>query len=306
VAKITFGVALDFGSRLRPLSAQLERQTRLAERAEAAGFELVAAGETSAPGSFHLPNAMIVLATLAQRTRLQLCSGIVLLPAWTAWKLALDAAELDQLSGGRLILGVGLGTRELQTRAGWPTDAIGETADEMLAAMRALWSGAREFSGTHVSVQAGLPLVLDGAGPPIWVGGSIRRSAIRAARFGNGWYAGVGFPLSRLAQQTARYRTALGDAATPGTVAVNRAALAAPTRAEVDDLAKRYLASALHNADEAALIGTPDEIVEQVERYAAAGATHILPRLSLDDMPVEVAAQTIDLFGEAVIPRFRS
>ena len=81
MAGLTFGVALDFGSTLRPLGQQLERQSLLLEPAERAGFEIVAAGESGAAGTFHLPNALLVLAALAQRTRLRLCTGIALLPA---------------------------------------------------------------------------------------------------------------------------------------------------------------------------------------------------------------------------------
>ncbi|HET6318887.1 MAG TPA: LLM class flavin-dependent oxidoreductase, partial [Chloroflexota bacterium] len=145
--RLTFGIALDFGSKLRPLRAQLERQSALLEPAERAGFAIVAAGETGSPGGFHLPNALLVLAALAQRTGLRLCTGIALLPAWPVRKLALDAAELDQLSGGRVILGVGLGSPLLRTQAGWPAEAIGETADESLEALRHLWSGAADYKG---------------------------------------------------------------------------------------------------------------------------------------------------------------
>ena len=80
--RLTFGIALDFGSKLRPLRAQLERQSALLEAAEAAGFDMVAAGESASPGAFHLPNALLVLAALAQRTHLRLVTGICLLPAW--------------------------------------------------------------------------------------------------------------------------------------------------------------------------------------------------------------------------------
>src|SRR5919199_5850512 len=157
--RLTFGIALDFGSKLRPLQAQLERQTALLEAAEAAGFEIVAAGEGASPGAFHLPNPLLVLATLAQRTSLRLCTGIALLPAWPVSRLALDAAELDQLSGGRLILGVGLGSPALQSRGGWPADAIGEAADETLEALRRLWSGVSHYAGKHVTVSGALPVL---------------------------------------------------------------------------------------------------------------------------------------------------
>ena len=311
--RLTFGVALDFGSQLRPLSGQLERQSALLEAAEAAGFEIVAAGETASPNSFHLPNALLVLAALAQRTRMRLCSGIALLPAWPMWRLALDAAEVDQLSGGRLILGVGLGSRSLQLRAGWPSEAVGETADETLEALRALWSGADAYSGAHVQAAGALPLrPLRGEDLPIWVGGAIRRSALRAARLGQGWYAGVNFRLSDLPRQTRTYRESGGAG---GSVAVNRVTLVSHSSGTVQERFEHYLAAALASygrsgesveqvLDEVALVGTPRQVCSQLERYAAAGVTHVFARLSLDDMPPDVARETIESMGREVIPRF--
>jgi alkanesulfonate monooxygenase SsuD/methylene tetrahydromethanopterin reductase-like flavin-dependent oxidoreductase (luciferase family) len=307
---LTFGLALDFGSKLRTLQAQLERQSALLEPAEAAGFEIVAAGESASAGSFHLPNALLVLTALTRRTGMRLCTGIALLPAWPLWRLALDAAELDQLSGGRFILGIGLGTPALRQRGGWPADAVGETVDESLQALRSLWSGSAEFEGEHVSVSGALPVLpVSGARLPIWVGGGIRRSAVRAARLGDGWYAGVTYSRAQLPAQAQAYRGAGGS----GAVAVNRVTLVSDAPAEV--LLERYLASTLtaysppgqsarQVADDVALVGTPAEVVAQLERYHTAGVTHVFCRLSMDDTPAEVARTTIDLMGREVIPRF--
>ena len=315
---LSFGVALDFGSRLRLLAEQLERQARLLRLAEEAGFELVAAGESSAAGGFHLPNALQVLAAISARTRLRLCTGITLLPAWDPWKLALDAAQLDQLSGGRFVLGVGIGTPALQARAGWPGEAIGQRVDEYLAALRALWSGQRAYHGRQLHIDAGLPILPTTADrPPIWVGGGVRRSAVRAARHGEGWYAGVTFRLSDLPTNIGWYRDALTTAGKPldtARVIVNRLALAGRTSAEVTELTQAYLGETLRayggsealqtTIDHMALVGTADQIVAQAERYRDVGVTHIFPRLSLDEIPVEVAQRTVEIFGREVIPRF--
>jgi alkanesulfonate monooxygenase SsuD/methylene tetrahydromethanopterin reductase-like flavin-dependent oxidoreductase (luciferase family) len=308
--RLTFGLALDFGSTRRTLQAQLERQAALLEDAEAAGFEIVAAGESASAGSFHLPNALLVLSALAQRTGMRLCTGIALLPAWPLWRLALDAAELDQLSGGRFTLGIGLGSPALRQRGGWPADAVGETVDESLQALRSLWSGAHEFTGKHVTLSGALPVLpVNGGRLPIWVGGGIRRSAVRGARLGDGWYAGVTYALEQLPAQAQAYRAAGGT----GAIVVNRVTLVSDAPADV--LIERYLSSTLtayapagksarQVADEVALVGTPAEVTEQLERYYTAGVTHVLCRLSMDDTPPEVAGTTIDLLGREVIPRF--
>jgi alkanesulfonate monooxygenase SsuD/methylene tetrahydromethanopterin reductase-like flavin-dependent oxidoreductase (luciferase family) len=154
---LTFGVALDFGSTLRALGAQLGRQAALLPLAEAAGFEAVAAGESSSAGAVHLSDALQVVAALSLRTRLRLRTGIALLPAWDPWKLALDAAQLDQLSGGRFVLGVGIGTAGLQARADWPADQTSQRIDEYLDALRARLPRRGWYAGVSLKLGAAAP-----------------------------------------------------------------------------------------------------------------------------------------------------
>jgi alkanesulfonate monooxygenase SsuD/methylene tetrahydromethanopterin reductase-like flavin-dependent oxidoreductase (luciferase family) len=311
MAGITFGVALDFGSQQRSLRAQLERQSALLHAAEAAGFEILAAGESSSGGSFHLPNALLALSAVTQLTTMRLCTGVALLPAWPVWKLAMDAAELDQLSDGRFILGVGLGSAALQARAGWPPQAVADIADETLHCLRHLWSGATRFEGNHVRVTDALPILPRHGAIPLWVGGAIRRSASRAARLGDGWYGGVNYSLSELPRQTETYRTNGGS----GAIVVNRVTLIAQNPSEVETLAEKYVNGTLQSyagsgqtvqevMDDVALVGTPQTVCAQLERYAAAGVTHLFARLSLDEIPPEVARATIELMGREVIPQF--
>jgi alkanesulfonate monooxygenase SsuD/methylene tetrahydromethanopterin reductase-like flavin-dependent oxidoreductase (luciferase family) len=313
MAQITFGIALDFGSQQRSLRAQLERQSTLLQAAEAAGFEILAAGESSSGGSFHLPNALLALSAVTQLTTMRLCTGVALLPAWPVWKLAMDAAELDQLSDGRFILGVGLGSGALQARAGWPAQAVAEMADETLQCLRELWSGAARFDGKHVKVTGALPILPRHGAIPLWVGGAIRRSASRAARLGDAWYGGVNYSLSHLPRQAETYRSNGGS----GGIIVNRVTLIAQNPSEVKMLAEKYVNGTLRSyaasgqtvqevMDDVALVGTPHAVCAQLERYAAAGVTHVFARLSLDEMPPEVARGTIELMGREVIPQFAS
>ncbi len=308
MSRLTFGVALDFGAREQPLDQHLARQTMILKRAEEAGFQAVATGELHAPGMFHLPNPLLVLAALAQQTSLQLITGIVVLPAWDPWKLAGDTALLDQLTGGRLLLGVGLGRRAERQFARWPDDAIGQTTEETLKAIRALWAGADGYSGQYVSVHRGIPVLpAQLRGPRIWVAGAVRRSAERAAHVGDGWYAGIDLPLRAIEAQVAVYHSALmrlGRDVTGGVVAVNRLTLGAERPADAEHLAERFLGKELRIRSQGeppqdiTLVGGPDELIRQVDGYRAAGVTHIMARLSLEDMPVEVVTQTIHVSAD--------
>jgi alkanesulfonate monooxygenase SsuD/methylene tetrahydromethanopterin reductase-like flavin-dependent oxidoreductase (luciferase family) len=149
------------------------------------------------------------------------------------------------------------------------------------------------------------------------VAGAIRHSVQRAARLGDGWYAGINLRLRAMEAEVAVYHwtlTMLGRNVADSAVAVNRLAIGAERSADAKTLADRYLGDELRAysqgerleqvAEEISLIGGPDELIRRANAYRAAGVTHIMTRLSLEDMPVEVVGQTIDTFGRHVIPAF--
>lgn len=148
------------------------------------------------PGYFHeVPIAAPVpwLAWIAARTsRLLLGTGVLVLPQRPAVLVAKDAATLDVLSGGRLLLGVG---------AGWCAEEFGALGadfparhavlEEQIAALRSLWAGPHaSFTGAHLrfdDVNAA-PRPARPGGIPIVIGGSGRAAAERAGRLGDGFY----------------------------------------------------------------------------------------------------------------------
>ena len=325
-----FGVALDFGTHERSLHDQLVSQTALAQHAERLGFCAVAAGENFQPAAFHLPSALLVLATLAQSTSsLQLCTGVALLPGWDPWKLALDAAQLDQLSGGRVALGVGIGNPTLWASTGWDRATAAARTDETLAALKALWGGAPGYSGAHVKVDRALPVLAcrDG-GPLLWIGGGLKRSAERAAEVGDAFYVSSNHLRHHAIRLTEHYYAALssaGKAAAMGTVVANRITLVADSADEARDLGRRYLAGILANyarigsfgderrerpgeaifdelGDQVSLVGTPEQVLEQVQAYRRAGIAQIQARVSPEGMPREVAERSLELLAEEVLP----
>jgi alkanesulfonate monooxygenase SsuD/methylene tetrahydromethanopterin reductase-like flavin-dependent oxidoreductase (luciferase family) len=162
-------------------------QLEQAVAAEAAGWDAVISWETG-----YGVDPWSLLAAIAVRTQ-RVRLGTVLTPApWRRpWKLASQVATLDQLSGGRAFVTVGLGATSPELpQTGEVTDRRerAERLDEAIDLMRALWAGEREYHGQHYDVVCP-DFLLDVARPvqqplPIWVPGvwPRPRSMRRAAR----------------------------------------------------------------------------------------------------------------------------
>jgi alkanesulfonate monooxygenase SsuD/methylene tetrahydromethanopterin reductase-like flavin-dependent oxidoreductase (luciferase family) len=318
--RLGVGLALDLGTRGR-LDAALDGFARVLASAERLGYTAVFAGETfptRAVGTAHLPAPLLALAALAPRTRLRLGTGVTLLPLWQPLRLAYEAAVLDQLCGGRLILGVGAGSPHDWARWGVPATRMGDRLDETLAALKALWSGEPGFEGRLVQVQAGIgPLPVQAGGPPLWVGGLSPRAARRAARYGDAWYGATQYRLDAIAAQVQRYTSALADLGKDphaASVSVNRLMFVADTAEEAERVGwpavRRVLdfyirAGLLEDTgdadlrEQACLVGSPEDVRRQLERYAAAGVTHLQLRVAPADLPLEQVQRSVETFGAA-------
>ena len=140
-----------------------------------------------------MPDPLEWLSFVAARsTRLRLGTSVVVAPLHPALTLAKRAATLDALSGGRLLLGLGLGWQKEEYEAvGVPYAERGARLDETIEAMRALWGpGPARYQGRHVRFE-GLHCDVKPARPegvPILVGGSTGRAARRAGRLGDGFF----------------------------------------------------------------------------------------------------------------------
>jgi alkanesulfonate monooxygenase SsuD/methylene tetrahydromethanopterin reductase-like flavin-dependent oxidoreductase (luciferase family) len=106
--------------------------------------------------------------------------------------LAKELATIDQLSGGRLVVGVGLGAPagDLTGALGMPDDRGPRRLREGVEAMRAVWSGAHASYAGEIFAFDDLtvaPLPAQRPGPPIWFGARARPALRRAARLGDAW-----------------------------------------------------------------------------------------------------------------------
>ncbi len=194
-----------------------------------------------------IPDPLELLAFCAAHTdRLRLGTGIVVLPLHNPVQLAKRAATVDVLSGGRLILGVGVGwLREEADAVGVPFDQRGARTDEAIAALRVLWAEDEpSFSGRFWQFERACsypkPLARK---VPIHIGGHSRAAARRAGRLGDGFH-----PLG-LDDDGLRDRLA----------ALRRAADAAGRDADVIELTLG-----------GGLVDTDDEAIERARSFGAA------------------------------------
>ena len=192
--------------------------THLAKTAESCGFESIWTvehvvipkgfksrypysrdGKLPGPDDVPIPDPILPLAFAAAVTaKLRLATGVVILPQRHPLYLAKEMATLDQLSGGRAILGIGSGWLEEEFQSlGIDFHARGARTDESIQAMRALWcDNESSFHGKHFNFGPVMsyPKPVQNGGVPVHVGGHSPAAARRAGRYGDGFLAGVGEP----------------------------------------------------------------------------------------------------------------
>ena len=201
-----FGLAF---SNIEPF-AGAAAATRLAGAAEEAGFESVwtvdhvvipaeyrsvypydPSGRIG-PDDTNFPDPLIWLAYVAAATStLRLGTAILILPERNPVVLAKELATLDYLSGGRVVLGVGVGwLKEEYEALGVPWERRGHRGEESIGAMRALWSQDRaSYAGDTTGFTDCYlrPQPVNGT-IPIHIGGHSDIAARRAGRIGDGFF----------------------------------------------------------------------------------------------------------------------
>lgn len=164
------------------------------------------------PTEIPLLNPFVALTYAAARTtRIRLATGICLVPEYNPLLLAKICATLDYLSGGRLVLGIGIGwLREEFDALGIPWERRAQRTREYVEAMRCVWGNGRSYSAEFVNFDGALsyPKPLKGAGLPVLVGGQTEAALKRAASYGDGW-CGFNLTPAETAQAINRLRTLL-------------------------------------------------------------------------------------------------
>lgn len=223
---------------------------------------------------FPLPDPLIWMAYMAAVTsRINLATGILILPQHNPVITAKQVATIDHMSGGRVLLGIGVGWMKEEFDAiGASFHDRGRRTDEYVAAMRELWASDRPtFHGDFVYFDAAFcePQPVHKS-VPIIVGGDSPFAARRAGRLGDGYFPARGAPFELI--ELAR-RTAAEHGRDPAALEI--------TAALPDDLAqipqlaaagvRRLLVPVSSGAGLRAAISSPDDALkwrETIDKYA--------------------------------------
>src|SRR5436190_3959360 len=164
----------------------------LVRLAESLGYDSAWVSEHHGAGDGYLPSLLPMLAAFAAATsRIRLGTGVILTPFHDPLRLAEDTAVVDQLSGGRLILGLGLAWREEEFRMfGQPVSERVARTVEAVEILRRAWTGERfSYEGRIHSYDRVLvtPRPARAEGIPIYIGGHSEQAVRRAGRIGDGY-----------------------------------------------------------------------------------------------------------------------
>ena len=230
---------------------------------------------------------LTLLGFVAGRTqRVRLGTSVLVLPYHNAVRLAKTAATLDALSGGRLVMGVGVGLIEKEMRAmGSPYAERGAFTDESIAVMRALWAqDDPKFDGKYYQFDGMKFSPKPKQKPiPVVIGGVSRAAIRRAARLGDGWQP-LGLAPEALEEGIAQLRAeaqACGRDASkiPVSIAMSLAAARAGRHA----------------------LGTkPAEIIKNAKAYASLGVETLI--ISANTSEPREARSALEIIAREVSP----
>jgi alkanesulfonate monooxygenase SsuD/methylene tetrahydromethanopterin reductase-like flavin-dependent oxidoreductase (luciferase family) len=291
---VRIGYLLPTRERVMEGQPQAAPLLELAERAVRLGFDSIWVGDSVLARPRHEP--LTLLAAVAGRIPRVEIGTAVLLPALrNPVLLAQQAATLDQIAQGRLILGVGIAAdvpniRQEFTAAGVPFEKRVGRLLEGLRLARALWSGQPVDWGGRWRVERGVLGITPHrpSGPPIWIGGSLPASVERAGRYFDGWLPLAPAPeeWTRLWNEVKEIARAAGRDAEALTGAMYLTVCVDEDRDRADARLNHYLEqyygqpAAMTRRRQASYAGPKDGLAEWLAAYVRAGVSHLVLRIA--------------------------
>lgn len=277
---------------------------QVATHAEAAGFAAVALSEHPAPsvkwrrnGGHNTLDPIAALGFMAAVTsHIRLMTNLYVLPFRNPYLSAKALGSLDQVSGGRLIAGVGAGYLSSEFAAvGVDIDRRAELLDEALRALRSIWTNPESpVAGPDFAAigPVWLQPPVQRPHPPIWIGGNGAAAIRRVVEHGNGW-----MPLIVPAAMSSVIRTAaIEDAAQFGSAVQRLRQRLTDAGRDPSSVDIQVVCPHVDLDDDTSLRHARDMLAE----LAALGATWAV--VHVDGASPQAALDYIKAFGEAIVP----
>ncbi len=262
--------------------------TEWASRAEARGFSSLGTIDRIAYDNYEPLTALAAAAAVTERIGLR--TSVLLAPLRTnATELAKQALSVNALSGGRLVLGVGIGGREDDyEESGIEMSGRAEKMDAALERIKEVWSGSGKI-GPKV---AGAPGLL--------VGGAVDASFARAARFGDGWIAGGSGPeeFSKAAEQVRAAWAEAGREGEPHLAGLAYFSLGEDGEHHASNYLKDYyawLGEEVSGMIAGSAAKDADTVRQYIGAYESAGCDELI------FFPASAEAAQVDLLAEAAL-----
>jgi probable F420-dependent oxidoreductase len=324
----------------RTFAREYQETLDLVRLAESVGFDSAWVSEHHGSSDGYLPSLLPMLAAFAASTeRMRLGTGVVLAPFHDPLRLAEDAAVVDQLSGGRLILGMGIGWRKEEFRMfGVPRSERAIRTAETIDVLRRAWTGRRfSFEGRVYSydrVKVTPPPAREG-GIPIYLGGYADAAVRRAGRMADGYIVDPDEAEEVLSALSIIDEAALSAGRDPRSLAIALIQNAfVSSDADAWEIARPGVAHQVgtyrawegtaDTPDDDRMVamppdeqtmqagtaaGTPEEVLRALRPLVEAFGDrelHLIVRLHYPGMALEPAAQAVELFGREVLPKLKA
>jgi alkanesulfonate monooxygenase SsuD/methylene tetrahydromethanopterin reductase-like flavin-dependent oxidoreductase (luciferase family) len=336
---ITDGERLQFGLQLTsvhsaqdPPDVQVSEHEELVRRAEELGFDFIGVGQHFlTPELRYLQPVPYLTHMGAVAPSLRLATFILLLPLHNPIDVAEQVATMDVISGGRAIMGVGLGYADHEFEAfGVKREDRVARFEESLLVIRALWAGGGgKHDGVHFNVadMQASTLPVQRPGPPIWAAGQTGVAVRRAARTADGWCVPPFLTHDQVIELTTVFKEERERCGLPAAAefpvrrelviadSMEKAVLGAAARSESRmgtyvkwGMGKDYTSGDLTGVDsdnlkERFILGTPEDCATQLDDLRQkVGMTHFAIKPQWPGLPHAEAVEQVDRFGSEVVP----
>ncbi|MBV9424019.1 MAG: LLM class flavin-dependent oxidoreductase [Solirubrobacterales bacterium] len=318
-----------------PAEGAVREHLEQVDLARELGFASVWAGQHFLSHPFQMFQSVPLLARVAAAAgEMTIGTGILLLTLLNPVEVAENAATLDAIAGGRFVLGVGFGYREVENAAFGVARGRADLFERKLEIVRRLLAGGSvTASGDGFDLTNARLALVPSRPPPIWIAANSDRAVRRAARLGDAWLVNPHTRLAELERQMRLYRAERATARLPpsGHTPVLKEVCVAPTDDDALAVARPYLEEKYEayvhwgqsevlppgdtlrrgfpelSAGGRFVLGSPETCATTLgEHMDQLGADYFICRVQWPGMPQDHVLRSIRLLATEVLPAIRS